>query len=509
MHKKWVRILLRRRVLVIFLLLLQLFLMGMAVYHAGRAYQWIYSALHGLSILVVLHIITAKKRSSYKLLWTVIVLLFPLFGGLLYLLISLQKIDKSFQKRISEADLQAKPYFAETEPAAFACREAMPEYGGQVSFLTKECGFGVYADTKTDYLSPGEAFFKAMLSDLEHAKKFIFLEYFIISEGRFWSEILDILQKKVKEGVEVRLIYDDMGCFWNLPIDYRTTLEEMGIKTVVFNKFRPALSTLQNNRDHRKITVIDGQIAYTGGANLADEYINEKLRFGHWKDASVRMEGPAAEGFTLLFLSMWQSITGEKEEFAPYLVGAAAQRGRKGFLIPFCDSPIDDEYVSEQVYMNLIDSARDYLYIQTPYLILDDGMVSALIRAAKNGVDVRILTPGVPDKKYVHLTTRSYYKELLAGGVRVFEYAPGFIHSKVLCADDKQAVVGTVNLDCRSLYLHFECGVFMCGEECIPEIRRDFETTQKLCREITLENCKCSIVTSVIRSLFRLFAPLL
>lgn len=509
MNKKWVRILLRRRVLVFSLLVLQLFLMGMTVYHAGLAYQWIYNILNILSVLVVLHIITAKKRSAYKLLWTVTVLLFPLFGGLLYLLISLQKVDKSFQNRISEAAKSAEPYFAKTAPIAASCREQMPEYGGQISFLTKECGFGVYSDTKTDYLSPGEDFFKAMLCDIKKAEKFIFLEYFIISEGRFWSEILEELQKKVKAGVEVRLIYDDMGCFWNLPLDYRKTLEGMGIKTLVFNKFRPALSTLQNNRDHRKITVIDGQIAYTGGANLADEYINEKKRFGHWKDASIRMEGPAAEGFTLLFLSMWQSITGKKEALDRYLTGAPAQSGRKGYLVPFCDSPIDDEYVSEQVYMNLIDSAKDYLYIQTPYLILDDVMVSALIRAAKNGVDVQIITPGIPDKKYVHLTTRSYYKELVASGVKVFEYTPGFIHSKVLCADDKAAVVGTVNLDCRSLYLHFECGVFMCGEESIPAIRRDFEKTRSLCRQMTKENCKCSVFTSVIRSLFRLFAPLL
>lgn len=364
-------------------------------------------------------------------------------------------------------------------------------------------------DEGTTYFSSGEAMYEQLIPVLQQAEHFIFLEYFIIQEGKFWNSILDVLTQKAQNGVDVRLIYDDMGCFLLLPPDYQKTLSERGIRCVVFNKFRPVLSTLQNNRDHRKIAVIDGKWAFTGGVNLADEYINTYQKHGHWKDAAVMVTGTAVNSYTLMFLEMWQTLTNEAEDFAPFMQPETFSEQKSGVMIPYCDSPIDDEDVGERVYMNLINGAQRYIYIQTPYLIIDDVMLAALVRAAKNGVDVRIITPHVPDKWYVHMTTRSYYPELLAAGVKVYEYTPGFIHSKVLVADDCLATVGTINLDCRSLYLHFECGAWLYGSAAVKHIREDFTKTLAICRQITAADCKTKLHTRLVQRLFRLFAPLM
>lgn len=509
MHKKWFRLLFRRRVFVILLLLLQIALMVMAVYNSGQAYQWIYNSLSLLSVLMVLHVISRAKRGPYKLLWSVTLLAFPLFGGLMYLMVRYQGLTMSFKKRLMRAEESLKSCFMQETSARDAFLNEHPQNAKQSRYLTETCGFPVYRNASAVYLSPGEEKFKAMLTALEQAEKFIFLEYFIIEEGKMWNSILDILKRKAKEGVDVRLIYDDLGCFLLLPHDYEKRLASMGIRCVIFNKFRPALSTLQNHRDHRKIAVIDGKWAFCGGINLADEYINEKKRFGHWKDASVMLTGPAVASYTYMFLTLWQTLTGEKTDGAAFLDSENGESGADGYVIPYCDSPVDDEYVSEKVYLNVINGAKKYLYIQTPYLIIDDSMVSALTLAAKSGVDVRIMTPGVPDKRYVHMTTRSYYRELLEGGVTIYEYTPGFLHSKVMVADDEVATVGTVNLDYRSLYLHFECGTWLCGSRAVCDIRADFEKTITLCKKISVKDCKNGIFHRLLQSLFRLFAPLM
>ncbi len=509
MQKKWFRLLFRRRVFVISLLVLQIALMVMAVYSSSQTYQWIYNLLSFLSVVVVLHVISRAKRAPYKLLWSVILLAFPLFGGLMYLLVRYQGVTMTFKKHLKRAEASLSSLLTQSESVKEAFLKEHPQNAKDCRYLTETCGFFVYHNASATYLSPGEEKFKAMLNALEQAERFIFLEYFIIEEGRMWNSILDILKRKAKEGVDVRLIYDDLGCFLLLPHDYEKKLAGMGIRCVVFNKFRPALSTLQNHRDHRKIAVIDGKWAFCGGVNLADEYINEKLRFGHWKDATVMITGPAVDSFTCMFLTLWQALTDEKTDAAAYLAPESREAGSDGYVIPYCDSPVDDEYVGEKVYLNVINGAKQYLYIQTPYLIIDDSMVSALTLAAKSGVDVRIMTPGVPDKRYVHLTTRSYYSELLEGGVKIYEYTPGFLHSKVMVADDTVATVGTVNLDYRSLYLHFECGTWLCGSQAVCDIRADFEKTLPLCKEISPKDCKNGIFRRVLQSLFRLFAPLM
>ena len=509
MQKKWVQLLLRRRVYVIASLLLQIALMIFMVYSSSQTYRWIYNVLYLVSLAVVLHVISNVKRSPYKLLWSVVVLSFPLFGGLLYLMVRLQGMTMGFKKQLAKAQVATKPYRGADPAVAEAMQRDFPEYAPQCHYLTKTCGFRGYAGEQIQYLSPGEEKFDVLLSCLEQAERFIFLEYFIIQEGRMWNTILDVLKRKATEGLDVRVIYDDMGCFMLLPLDYQKMLSEMGIRCEVFNKFRPVLSTLQNHRDHRKIAVIDGKWAFTGGVNLSDEYINDVARFGHWKDAAIMVSGEAANSFTLMFLEMWQALTGEADNLESFLTAPAEDKSKDGYIIPYCDSPIDEEYVGEKVYMNLISSARQYLYIQTPYLIIDDAMVSALILAAKNGVDVKILTPGQPDKWYVHMTTRSFYRELLAGGVQIYEYTPGFLHAKVMVSDDKTATVGTVNLDCRSLYLHFECGTWICGSQSVKEIREDFEETLSVCKKISVSDCRAGIIKRLVQSLFRLIAPLM
>lgn len=509
MQKKWFRLVFRRRVFVILLLMLQIFLMGATIYSSGKTYQWIYNALSVLSVVVVLNVISSGKRTPYKLLWAVIILAFPLFGGLMYLMVRLQGVTMTFRRDLARAEASLKPHFLQSSTIKESFKATCPGYINHCNYLTDNCGFPVYKNESATFLSPGEEMFEALMEALSSAKKFIFLEFFIIEEGKMWNSILDILQKKVKEGVEVRLIYDDLGCFLLLPHDYEKRLAAMGIRCVVFNKFRPALSTLQNHRDHRKIAVIDGEVAICGGVNLADEYINEKKRFGHWKDASLKLTGSAVDSYTYMFLSLWQALTAEKTEVSGYLAPRGQGDGSDGYVIPYCDSPVDEEYVSEKVYLNMINGARRYLYIETPYLIIEDSMVSALVLAAKSGVDVKIMTPGVPDKKYVHLTTRSYYRELLAGGVKIYEYTPGFLHAKVMISDDSVATVGTVNLDYRSLYLHFECGTWMCNSDAVLDIKRDFEETLKTCKEIGLKDCKTGFFKGLLQSLFRLFAPLM
>lgn len=508
MQKKWIRLLFRRRVAVILSLLLQVTLMIFMVYSSSQTYQWIQYGLTLISTVAVLHIISTGARGSNKLLWSIEILLFPLFGGLLYLMVQLQGFTMAFKKRFLAAEKMTKPYFEQEKETLQEMENNMAAYSNQYKYLIETAGFRAFYDEESTYLTPGETCFEQMLLALESAEKFIFLEYFIIQEGRFWNSLLDVLKKKAAQGVDVRLIYDDMGCFLLLPIDYQKQLEQVGIRTMVFNKFRPILSTLQNNRDHRKIMVVDGKVAFTGGVNIGDEYINEKERFGHWKDAAIMHKGPVVNGFTLMFLSMWHTLTGEQEDFSRFLTNEAVAK-HQGYVIPFCDNPVDSEYVSERVYMNMINGARKYLYLQTPYLIIDDGMVSALILSAKNGVDVRIITPAVPDKRYVHMTTRSYYKELISGGVKIYEYTPGFLHSKVMAADDQVAVVGTVNMDCRSLFLHFECGSFLCGSKTVPIIREDFIETLAKCKKIEESDVKLPILKRLLQMVLRLFAPLM
>lgn len=512
MKQKWLKKLFRRRIFVILLIALQIAVILYLVVSGTRTSVYVSMGLNVLSLLAALHAINWKGKAAYKLIWVFLILLFPVFGGLFYLLFRVQSSPRKFQKKLSVIVKKSQPLFLLPGDEYEEACKAVPDCVPQIDYLQKFAGFPVYQNTKTKYLSPGEEKFKCLLEKLRDAKRYIFLEYFIIHEGIMWNSILKILKEKVKEGVEVRVMYDDMGCFLLLPNDYPRQLRSCGIQCTVFNSFRPRLSSLQNNRDHRKIAVIDGTVAFTGGINLADEYINACEKYGHWKDASIMVEGKAAWSFTLIFLQMWEICNNTKEDYRKYYTCGspnALVKANDGFVQPYADSPTDRENVGEHVYLQMINNAKRYVYISTPYLIIDDSMLSALTLAAKSGVDVRIVTPHQPDKWFVHMTTRSYYRELIDAGVKIYEYSQGFIHSKTFVSDDKSATVGTTNMDFRSLYLHFECGVRLYGSKAVKEVYEDFIATLDECQQITMADCRGHFLIKCLQNIFRLFAPLM
>lgn len=515
-RRTWFNVLLRRRVEVAILLVVQIALIAWLLISGSRSSVYVNAVLNILSWVVVCMLTARQGKGSFKLTWVILILAFPLFGGLFYLLSNFQSSTFAYRKKLKKIDNTLM------HPAFEGCgcyeeaSAALTSHLTQIRYLEKFAGFPIWNNTSTDFLTPGEKYLERLLVELEKAEKYIFLEYFIVEEGKMWDSIFEVLKRKVAAGVEVRLMYDDVGCFFLLPTNYRTQLEAAGIKCRVFNPFVPFLTVLQNNRDHRKICVIDGKVAFTGGINLADEYINARQRFGHWKDSGIVLEGDAAWSFTVMFLQMWKlASSGKKTEteddWHDYLPArdpfAAVQRN--GYVQPYADSPMDFDNVGEHVYLQMISNAKKYLYINTPYLIIDDSMVSALTLAAKSGVDVRIITPHRWDKRFVHITTRSYYRDLIRAGVRIYEYSNGFLHSKTFVSDDDAATVGTTNLDFRSLYLHFECGVWMCGTSAVAQVKEDFLRTMELSEEITLETCRGTLLERIVQPVLRLFAPLM
>ncbi len=511
MHKKWLGQMLRRRFFVIALLVLQLVFIVYTLVSGSIAFEMLGNFLQILSVLVCLYIVSKKGPGGYKLTWIFMILLFPVFGGLLYLLVTFQSATRAFSRRAAKTESKAKGLLSFPGTGYEQLLEELPQHSSQVKYLQKHAGFPVYTDSETKYLTPGEEKFKYLLQELKKAEHYIFLEYFILEEGVMWNAVLEILLEKVKQGVTIRLMYDDLGCFLLLPKDYPEQLQKMGIQCRVFNRFKPVLTTMQNNRDHRKIAVIDGKVAFTGGINLADEYINAIEKYGHWKDASVMVRGKAAWSFTMMFLRMWE-LAGEGDEdysrFYPWTLEDCPVKA-PGYVQPYADSPMDKENVGEHVYLQIINQAKDYLYINTPYLVIGESMMSALCLAAKSGVDVRIVTPHKPDKWYVHITTQSYYRELRSAGVRIYEYSKGFIHSKTFVSDDTVATVGTTNLDYRSLYLSFECGAVMYRTEAVKQVKEDFLNTLPICQEITEKDCQCGFFKRICQDILRLFAPLM
>jgi cardiolipin synthase len=457
----WVRVVFRRRVFVISMLLVQIGFLVVLIAGSSISFQYFSWALNVLSIVVCVHILNKTEKSAYKLTWIFLILMIPIFGGALYIIFLFQSNPRKLRRYSERVDRRIEPHFyLPGDSLPFLSTEDR-DFLPQARYLQKYAGFPVYGHTRAEYLPSGEAFFKKVREELEKAEHYIFLEFFILRQGQMLDTILSILEAKAQAGLDIRLIYDDLGCFMSLPPNFIREMEKKGIKCIVFNTFRPILSSLQNNRDHRKLICIDGKIAFTGGVNLADEYINVIERFGHWKDAAIMLRGEAAWSLTLIFLQMWNLEPWRKEDY-PALYPWKDEKcpiESDGFVQPYADSPLDDENVGEHVYIRIINTAKDYVYISTPYLVVDDNVISALTLAAKSGVDVRIVTPHRWDKKIVAITSRSYYRQLISAGVKVYEYTNGFNHSKTFVSDDCLATVGTTNLDFRSLYLHFECGV--------------------------------------------------
>ena len=509
--KGWFRKLMRRRLFIFLLIVLQFATILYYVIDGTLASEVVRNLLQLTSILVALHIISRRSKEAYKLTWVFTILLFPVFGGLFYLLFRYQTRSKKLRRADCEVKEALRDFPAPKSAREKACAAA-PHHARQIEYLEKFAGYAIYENTSARHLSPGEDFWESLLPDLESAKRYIFVESFIIEEGEMWDSICEILRRKAREGLDVRVIYDDMGCFLRLPLNFEKRMTADGIRTLTFNRFVPVLNAVQNYRDHRKIIAIDGRIAYTGGLNLADEYVNRVSPFGHWKDTGVRLEGDGANALTRIFLENWLLGLGKKaasEPAFPLPERTAPPYPENSFVLPFADSPIDDEHVVDHVYTQMIARANRYLYIMTPYLIVDNSMISALCTAAKSGVDIRIITPGHWDKRIVHFTTRSYYRELLKAGVKIYEYSPGFIHSKTFVSDDETAVIGTANMDFRSLYLQFECGAWMYRTEAVNELRDDFLKTLDVCREITAADCRYNPFIRFFQEFCRLFAPLM
>lgn len=500
--KKPLKIIFSRASVCVFGILLQLIYLSSLFWELGKLYSYSYVMFQAMGVVISFYIISSELNPSYKISWILTILTLPVFGVMFYVFFG---YSRSRDRQSSFEGILPRQNDVILSKISKVGESAKKQAGYLSNY-----GYPAYDKTDVRYFASGEDIFAAMLDELEKAKSFIFLEYFIIHEGEMWNTVLDILVRKARQGVDVRIIYDDFGCLLTLPNRYNKTLEEKGLKCRVFNKFRPILSMKMNNRDHRKILVIDGNTAFTGGVNLADEYINGFEKHGHWKDSAVMLKGQAVWSFTVMFLKMWSYLSsGELEAYDKFLP-LKCINGDNGFVAPFTDCPTDSEPIGENVYLNLVNSAKDYLYITTPYLIIDNEMQSALILAAKSGVDVKIITPHIPDKWYVHSVTRAYYKSLTKHGVRIYEYTPGFIHAKNFLSDDRFAVVGTINLDFRSLYLHFECAVWMCETACVDDIKEDFLNTLSQCEEITYEKCKrVNIFIRIGRMFLRLFAPMM
>ena len=414
--KRWVRKLLRRRIMVALLIAAQLGVILYLIIQSGFASRAVYGVLSAISVLVALSIIGHENEpASYKTAWIFLVLVLPLCGGALYIIFKTQTIVELRRRKLAKREAEFRACLPPSGPSD-GCR-----------YLTDCAGFPAYGGTDTRFLPTGEDFFAALLADLESAEHYIYMEYYIISEGHMWGEILDVLTRRAAAGVDVRLIYDDFGCFLTLPHNYTKLLASRGINARVFNRFAPVLTVAHNNRDHRKITCVDGRVAYTGGANLSDEYINRTSPHGLWKDCAIRLDGAGAWSLAVIFLMMWNGGTAELPALRPF----CAPRGR-GTVVPFADSPMDDERVGESVYLTVINSARKYIWIQTPYLILGEAICDALTLAAKSGIDVRIITPGQGDSRFVQAATRSYYPLLVEAGVKIYEFSPGFNHCKTI-----------------------------------------------------------------------------
>lgn len=472
---------------------------------------YIYGATTILEIVVLIYIINSEGNPAFKMTWMLCVLAFPIIGTLFYLFVKMQFGSSYMEHRLAKLRIETDPYLQQ-EPKVLEALWASKSANAQLSYyLSQRLGFPTYRNTEVKYFPLGEYKFKALVEELKKAKKYIFMEYFIVEEGYMWGTILNILRHKAEEGVEVRFMYDGMCAISMLPYDYPNKINRWGIKCKMVNKVKPFLSTTQNNRDHRKICVIDGCVGFTGGINLGDEYINRKERFGHWKDTAVMLKGDAVQSLTMIFLQMWNVDERKEEDYRRYLTPKTPGLKRElGYVIPYADSPFDNENVGEEVYFHILNHAKKYVHIMTPYLILDNEMITTLTRAAKSGIEVIIIMPHIPDKWYAFVVAKTYYKELIESGVQIYEYTPGFVHAKVFVADDDTATVGTINLDYRSLYLHFECGTFIYNNSEIDRIERDFQQTLAKCHKVTLiEVKKRSAFTKIAGQVLRLIAPLM
>lgn len=510
--KKFINLITHRLFLYPLIMFIQLLIIFIMLTTFEEYFIYFYVFCYILSFFMVLYIINGKANPGYKIAWIIPIMGLPIFGMLIYFIFGSNQLNKKEKQRMKKIYDKQQENLNQKNLVMDELKYENIEAYTQCKYIEDYSLVSICKHTQTTYLESGEVYFEYLLEELKKAKKYIFIEMFIIKKGKMWDSILEILKEKVKEGIEIRLIYDDLGCIVNLPNNYDKYLDSLGIKTSVFNRFVPRLRSRFNNRDHRKIVVIDGYTGFTGGINFADEYINEEVRFGHWKDNGIMLKGDATWNLTIMFLSMWDFINESNYNYENYTIDQSQiyETPSDGYIVPYSDNPLDHEATGETIYLNLINKANKYVYITTPYLVIDNEMITALTIAAKRGVDVRIITPGIPDKKMVNEVTKAYYDQLIEGGVRIYEYTKGFIHAKTFVVDDEYATIGTVNLDYRSLYLHFECGVWLYKSKTINNIKKDIINTMKISKEIKLKNrAKLSLLSSIKRQILKAFAPLM
>lgn len=501
-----------RIMLTVVILVLQIVLLVWIFSLLGTYTKWVLYALNILAAVFVVIIINSDENPAFKLTWMLPLCVVPVFGAVLYLFIQVNPVRFGVKKRLHKRIAETEAYLKPNEDVQQRMWEENIPITDLAYYIQNVNGFPAYDKTRITYFADGEQKLQDLIPELQKAEKFIFLEYFIINPGRVWDEVLTVLEQKAAEGVEVRLMYDGFNSILKLPRKYPETLKKKGIKVRVFAPVVPFLSSHQNYRDHRKILVIDGKVAYNGGINLADEYMNYIERFGYWKDTAVKLTGDAVRSFTAMFLQMWNLMGDDIEDYDKYLLPKQEEYlpGRNGIVIPYNDDPCNGEDVAEEVYLDILSKARDYVYIMTPYLVPENEIITALRFAAQRGVDVRIIMPHIPDKKVAFAIAHTYYQQLMVAGVKIYEFTPGFVHAKMFLSDDVKAVVGTINLDFRSLYEHYECATFIYGNSVIMDIKEDFRKTFEQCQRFTQEDYKkLPFMHRACGRIFRLFAPLM
>lgn len=458
--------------------------------------------------VVILILVNSSMDPTAKITWLFVIYILPVFGCALYVWSQSEWGRRTLQALVARSEALSHHLIHQNGEVLSRLQQEDPGAAGLAKYIASCGSFPVYANTRVTYFPQGEDKWAQMLIELEKAEHSIYLEYFILREGLMWDRVLEILVRKVRQGVDVRLLYDGTCELTTLPEDYPQKMEALGIRCKMFSPISPVFSSHYNYRDHRKILVIDGNTAFTGGVNLADEYINHVARFGHWKDTAIMLKGDAVESFSLMFLQMWN--IDEKQAVFPRHLEAPVPMPAKGFVIPYADSPMDKEKLGEMVYIDILNRAHSYVYIMTPYLILDGELEAALKFTAKRGVDVRIILPGIPDKKIPYALAKTHYASLLTAGVKLYEYTPGFVHAKVFLSDRQEAVVGTINLDYRSLYHHFECAAYLKDVDCLEDIRKDFQNTMQKCRAVTWQTVRQEPISVRLTGyLAKVIAPLL
>jgi len=509
--RKILKPLFSKKIISFLIFLVQILFILTTIDKLNPVFEYLYRFATFLSIVAILWEINRDVSPNFKIIWIALFAIFPLFGLFLYLYVHMDLLNFEIRRVINDINKRTKEYVKGMGDTLSAISEKEFEEYGIFKYLYNEANAPCFSNSDVTYFKVGEEMFKNLIKDVESATQFIFLEFFIINEhSHMWKALEKILVEKAKAGVDVRVIYDGLGSVSTANPDFAKQLSDKGIKCRIFSPVKPFISSYHNNRDHRKIVVIDGKIAYTGGINMADEYINKKVRFGHWKDTAIRIYGEGANSFSILFLKIWALLTKSKTSFGSFIRTVPEPIKSEGYFAAFDDNPLDNERVSENVYLHMINTSKRYVYINTPYLILDDELSAALKFAAKRGVDVRITMPHIPDKWYAFALGRTYYPELIKAGVKIYEYTPGFIHAKSTVSDDIRAFIGSVNYDFRSLYLHYECGLYIYKSDVIKTLYDDYNETLEKCHLFTLEDYKnLQLRYRLIGRIFRFFAPLM